>query len=166
MGYTTDFWGELKLTPALTKEQADYLTAFSDTRRMKRDISKLKDMIPWAVPSFGVDGEFYVGAKDDGQHGQTDDDSVLDHNNPPRTQPSLWCQWVPGNDGRTIEWDGGEKFYEYEGWLEYIIRCFLEPWGVVANGTIEWQGEDSGDMGRLEVENNTLTVKHAVISWK
>lgn len=30
MGYTTEFSGSFKLTPALTQEQINYLTAFSN----------------------------------------------------------------------------------------------------------------------------------------
>ena len=29
------------------------------------------------------------------------------------TYPGIWCQWVPTDDGKGIEWDGGEKFYNY-----------------------------------------------------
>ena len=29
--------------------------------------------------------------------------------------PSIWCQWVVGENRRTIRWDGNEKFYGLEG---------------------------------------------------
>jgi hypothetical protein len=32
--------------------------------------------------------------------------------------PGFWCQWVPSADGCGIEWDGGEKFYAYDKWLQ------------------------------------------------
>ena len=35
-----------------------------------------------------------------------------EHNYPPRTQPGLWMQWKIQEDHQTIEWDGGENFYE------------------------------------------------------
>ena len=27
--------------------------------------------------------------------------------------PSIWCQWVVGNDWKSIRWNGGEKFYSW-----------------------------------------------------
>lgn len=70
--------------------------------------------------------------------------------------PSYYCQWVPSKDGLGIEWDGGEKFYEYIKWLEYIIEHFLVPKGYVLNGVIRYQGEEIGDVGRIEVTDNTV----------
>lgn len=37
MGYTTDFEGRFDLDHSLTQEHADYLFAFSDKRRMRRN---------------------------------------------------------------------------------------------------------------------------------
>lgn len=71
--------------------------------------------------------------------------------------PSIWCQWQPTVDGKGIEWDGGEKFYEYTDWLAYLIEKFLEPWGYVLNGEVTWQGEDPDDIGMLRVVNNDVS---------
>lgn len=71
--------------------------------------------------------------------------------------PGYYCQWVPTEDGIGIEWDGGEKFYEYVEWLEYIIKHFLEPKGYVLNGAVRYQGEEIGDVGRIEVKDNQVT---------
>jgi hypothetical protein len=95
MGYTTDFQGHLEITPALTKEQADYINLLCHTRRMRRDIKILwkmhkgkhgypfaKEQTPIAV--YGMEGEFF--AKDDGNYGQSGhgtDKSILDYNEPP-----------------------------------------------------------------------------------
>lgn len=37
---------------------------------------------------------------------------------PPRSQPGLWCQWGPRDDGAQILWVGSEKFYNYVDWLQ------------------------------------------------
>jgi hypothetical protein len=68
----------------------------------------------------------------------------------------LWCQWIATPDGRGIEWDGGEKFYHYIAWLQYIILHFLEPWGYRLSGEVKWTGEDPSDTGRIIVEDNKL----------
>jgi hypothetical protein len=161
MGYSTDFWGSVELTPALTPEQNRYLSAFNATRRMKRDpevLARLHHVDPLVGPSFGVDGEFYVGGED--YKGQGRDDSIIDYNTPPRTQPSLWCGWRPNEDGTAIEWDESEKFYDYIEWMEYIIEKFIEPWGITANGEIDWDGEDSDDRGKIVVTDNVVSTRY------
>jgi len=75
--------------------------------------------------------------------------------------PSAWCHWRPSEDGRFVEWDGGEKFYNYAEWLEYLITLFYRPWGYKLNGEVGWQGEDAGDRGRLVVVDNVVT-RHAL----
>ena len=49
-------------------------------------------------------------------------------------QPGLWCQWVPSSDGTEIAWDEGEKFYNYEEWMQYLLDHFLTPWGYLVAG--------------------------------
>jgi hypothetical protein len=131
---------------------------------------------------YGKDGEFFV--KDDGDFGQGKDSSIIDYNTPPgqlgyedksmawdkrykenqkrtkegKAQPSLWCQWVI-NERNELVWDGGEKFYSYVEWLQYLITNFFQPWGVLLNGEIEWVGEESSDLGKIIVNNNIITVK-------
>lgn len=70
--------------------------------------------------------------------------------------PSHYCQWTPTADGTGIEWDGGEKFYDYTEWLAYIVEHFLRPWGYTLNGSVKWQGEDMDDRGVLIVEDNCV----------
>ena len=144
MGYTTDFQGVFTLNKKLTPKLQEYLKKFANTRRMARKLPK----------KYGVEGEFYVDGG--GMCGQDHEDSVIDYNHPPSTQPGLWCQWVPTDDGMGIEWDGGEKFYHYVEWLQYIVSNFLEPKGYVLNGTVSWHGEDSDDVGVIKVEDNVI----------
>lgn len=70
--------------------------------------------------------------------------------------PGIWCQWVPTEDGAGIEWDEGEKFYEYTDWLEYIVEHFLKPWGYVLNGKVDWEGEARDDVGTIYVKDNKI----------
>ena len=139
MGYTTDFEGHFEVTPPLEIKHADYLARFSGTRRMRTD-----------------------------------------------GQPSLWCQWVPISDSfephRMMDgpdqeadapayypyfgWDGGEKFYNYVEWLEYIVSRFLKPWGYALNGEVTWQGEERADIGKIVVENNQISTKAGRIEWE
>lgn len=146
MGYSTDFEGKLKFNKQLSVDDLNFLRKLAGTRRMKRKVD----------PKYGVDGEFYVDGT--GEWGQGRDDNVVDYNTPPETQPSLWLQWEPTEDGWYLEWNGGEKFYSYIEWLEYLIEKILKPRGYVLNGVIDWQGEESDDRGIIDVKDNFVMV--------
>jgi len=149
MGYTTEFDGQFILNKKLDIETHQYLIKFNESRRMKRDMTS-------HGAHYGVEGEFYVDGE--GFAGQDHEDTVIDYNRPPSTQPGLWCQWRPNDSGTAIQWDGGEKFYHYEQWLKYIIVNFLAPKGYILNGEVQYRGEDQEDFGILTVENNKVFV--------
>ena len=169
MGYTTDFTGSIKFDRPLTTEHADYLRKLNDTRRMKRDVKKLMEKhngelgypsktAPSNTPEeiYGVEGEFFVGGG--GFGGQDHDDTILDFNRSSSTQPGLWCGWTITEDNTALEWDGGEKFYNYVEWLEYMMKNFFIKWGYRLNGEIEWQGEDNEDIGKIVIINNLVKI--------
>lgn len=160
MGYTTDLYGTLKFNRQLTVGEKNYLEKFSDTRRMARNVDN----------KYGVEGEFYVDGE--GPMGQGNEDNIIDYNAPPKTQPGLWCQWVPTEDGNGLGWNGMEKFYHYVEWLEYLIKSVF-PWiledgdePLVLNGEIEWYGEDREDMGKIVVKNNEVTALEARVVYE
>src|SRR5216117_2712686 len=101
MGYTTDFAGQFNLDKPLSDEDYNFLCKFRDTRRMARNLP----------PEYGIDGEFFVDGT--GFGGQDRDSTIINYNLPPKTQPGLWCKWIPTADKLGIEWDGEEKFYNY-----------------------------------------------------
>jgi hypothetical protein len=180
MGYTTDFNGSLKLSRAATPEEISYINDFNSSRRMKRNVDKLMELYngkygyPFAAGNtpeeiYGIDGEYFIGDKED--------ESVIDYNCPPGQtgflsksnkagQPGLWCQWSITNDGLYLEWDGGEKFYNYIEWLRYLIKHFFERWGVKLNGEIEWYGEDPSDIGIIIVNDNNVRTKSGRIVYE
>lgn len=158
MGYTTEFEGAFYFSKPLQDRHIDYIKKFSNTRRMARDFKKAT-MMPdherhMAELPIGTEGAFFVGGL--GFCGQDEDASIIDYNRPPRSQPSLWCKWVCSDDGTRLEWDGGEKFYAYIEWLEYLISTFFDPWGYKLNGKVEWQGEDPDDTGTIIVDDNKI----------
>lgn len=164
MGYSTDFYGSVTFNKPITEELKNYINKFGETRRMKRDVEKIKKTFPdWEKNCFngnlGVNGEYFVGGN--GFMGQDRDDSIVNYNYPPETQPGLWCQWMIDDDGNLV-WDGGEKFYEYGEWLTYLIDNFLAPSGYVCNGEIEFQGEDMNDFGTIHVKDNVVTVEYGM----
>lgn len=62
MGYTTQFYGEFKIDPPVTKEFKNYINAFSDTRHCRWNA---KEQIPcWELFSWkgdpGEDGMYFA----------------------------------------------------------------------------------------------------------
>src|SRR4051794_10619531 len=88
-----------------------------------------------------------------------DDPSIIDYNRPPSGQPGFWCRWIPSEDGGAVEWNGGEKFYDYLPWLAYLVEHFLGPWGYQLHGEVRWQGEESDDFGIIEVHANAIAAR-------
>ena len=97
-----------------------------------------------------------------------------------RVMPSIWCHWRVGNDGRSIEWDKGEKFYGYIGWIKYLNDKVLCPSKYRLSGTVCFQGELPEDAGQLIADGNEVRVRwnytddvladfkfpsHAYIDW-
>lgn len=201
MGYSTDFDGSFKLSRPATAEEREYVNRIADTRRMQRDVTKLMKLYkgkhgnPFAKRKtnadeiYGFKGEYF--AKDDGDMGQGNDGTVIDHNaasgeiawkdyNGDRAkhdellnainadiikQPGLWCQWRL-DDETTLSWDGSEKFYNYIEWLQYLIAHFFEPWGIKLNGECFWQGEDNSDMGKIEIIDNVINIYETEVEYK
>lgn len=163
MGYTTDFYGCLSFNKPVAPWLEEYINKFSESRRMKRDPEKIKEAFPnWGKLCFngelGDEGQYFIGGE--GCFGQDKDSSVIDHNEPPTGQPGLWCQWVIENG--ELKWDYGEKFYNYEEWLDYLIDNFFEPLGYMLNGDIEWQGEESDDFGIIHVVDNVVDMQYGI----
>jgi hypothetical protein len=157
MGYTTDFEGSFRFSKPLTVAQYNYLKAFADTRHQKQNVflgelsTKEAALLKQLGLTVGVEGEFYLG----------DGFDVIDKNVPPSTQPGLWCQWIPSDDGNELHWDGNEKFNKYVEWLEYYIKNFFKRWDIKLNGKVEFWGECEGDHGFIIVKDNVVSVAKA-----
>lgn len=153
MGYTTDFRGDFILDRPLKPQEKKYLEMFSDSRRIARDITSLTHLPTYQHTNVGLtlgtEGEFYV---------EDDSIGITNYNVSPSTQPGLWCQWIPNEDGTSIEWSGTEKFHDYVTWIEYIITNFLLPWGYTLNGKVWWKGEDVKDRGTITIKDNVVKV--------
>ncbi|MCU0541931.1 MAG: hypothetical protein MUE44_07025 [Oscillatoriaceae cyanobacterium Prado104] len=156
MGYTTTFDGIFHLNKRLFDSEVLYLLEFSRTRRMKRNPAILQAVPDPARTAVGLplgeEGCYFVNEKWD----EDSEISIVNYNRPPKSQPGLWCQWIPTDDGGGIQWNGGEKFYYYVEWLQYIINHFIEYWGYALDGEVNWQGETAGDRGMIWVANNQI----------
>lgn len=79
--------------------------------------------------------------------------------------PGYNCDWTPTDNYRGIEWDGSEKFYSSEEWMQLIMDRFITPWGIKANGFILAQGEEAGDIWRLLVIDNRVERQNASVMF-
>ena len=138
---------------------------------MKRDVNKLMELYQGEhghpTPKsdkpediYGHDGEYFTGDfnKRWAERARLMKKGLCQH--------GLWCQWEISEDGKLLQWDGGEKFYNYVEWLKYLINHFFEPWGIKLNGTIEWEGEDHSDTGRIIVTDNVVKTQVGVTTYK
>jgi hypothetical protein len=173
MGLTTEFKGKFELDKHLDPSHLAYLSAFNRTRRMKWSETALQDRpdpIREAVAlPVGPEGAFFVGKEIEPLW---EDPAISDYNSPPEGQPGLWCQWHPIDDGAALAWDGGDKFYCYVEWLQYLIDHFIQLWGYELNGEVTWESEVqyhwSEDLqndapcislGKIMVEGNIVQVE-------
>jgi len=190
MGYHTEFNGSFEMSRPPTEKEQEYINNFANSRRMKRDPQKLydefkgkhghptpKDDTPIGI--YGIDGS-YFNLEDNAYSGG----NIIDCNTPPgelqgwdnetrkindarvkdgTAQPGLWCQWII--DGDEVQWDSGEKFYNYTEWIKYLIQHFFEPWGIKLNGEVYWDGDDAEDLGKIVITDNVVEEKLGKITF-
>lgn len=165
MGYSTEFKGRIEINPPLNQAEIDYLTKFSHTRHMHREL-----------------GPFLVYDKPDIDPNNEED--VFNCNTPPPGQPGLWCDFEPTPDGTSLVWNGNEKTYEATRWIDYIITRFLMDGAVVqgqddllhlfkdfqfnhvCNGELIAHGEDPDDKWKLFIKNNIVKKIKGQWTWK
>lgn len=170
MGYQTDFDGEWTITPPLTPAQAEYLEAFSEKRHdaLVPAAAKLPDPLRKAVKlPFGPDGVYCV-AKGIVKGWEAPYEAKKPGTNyalGPTQAPGYWCNWHPAKDGTLLEWNQGEKFYDYIEWIQFLIKHFFEPWGRKLNGTVSWYGEDREDAGRIIITNNKIRLEYGQLIY-
>jgi len=165
MGYTTDFSGGFRITPRLSKKKVEYINLFSETRRMKRDVSVLMKLyngkygLPTATEKtaeaiYGKDGEYF--ARDDGDSGQREDASIIDYNTPPGQMSH------DRTTDFTVVWEENEKRRD-EGVCQPGLWC---QWQIFEQGDqmfLEWDG---GEKFYAYVEWLVYLINHFFVPWK
>lgn len=156
MGYSTDFSGEMSLSPPLNEHERSYLRDFIDTRHTSTEHGLLD-----------VTAGPYVRGND-----------------PQGDKPGIWCHWIADEDGNLV-WDEGEKTYDHEQWLVWLIEHLFGPEAhayvnahlsedprlaqftcdhVVA-GEVDARGEEPDDMWRITATDNDVHVQHAEVTY-
>ncbi|MFA1782442.1 hypothetical protein ACDX77_19395 [Bacillus velezensis] len=146
MGYNK-LQGQFILNKTLDSETFIFLNKLAESRRMKRDVDE---------SIYGIEGEFYVDEfyfNSDGELAY--EENILDYNEPPKTQPSLWLQWIPTEEKNAIVWDGGENFNCPDEWIVYLIEKVLKPKGYVLNGVVNAFGDRAW---QIRIVDNQVTI--------
>jgi len=133
--------GDLFLDKEFEDRHYDYLFAFSNTRRIVRDLDSIdpkSDYLRIAVGlPLGQECEFYTGAFcKKGKRSK-----IKDYNASPSTVPSLWCAWQPNKNGFSPSFENGIDVLA--PWLKYLISNFIQPWGYILNGKVKAVVESS-----------------------
>jgi hypothetical protein len=80
--------------------------------------------------------------------------------------PEGYFQWTVTKDRQHIVWDGNEKFYDYDEWLQWLIDGLLTAWGRTLSGQVEYQGESRDDWGLLKVvSGKVVKVERPTPAW-
>ncbi|WP_323713028.1 hypothetical protein [Mammaliicoccus sciuri] len=148
--YSTEFKGKFEFAEPVNQDVITVVNGLSNTRRMMRD---REELIKITGVDYGEDGEYFIPDNFD------DKTAVVDYNTPPSDQPSLWLEWEITEDGKYLQWTGGESFRCYLEWLDYLANYVFVPNGISLNGSVDYQGWDEKDKGTIIIENNQVKLK-------
>lgn len=170
MSYIVRFTGNFLINEKLDDKLAEYLERFYNTRHVKRNIEKTKQMYPnWKEFCFrnriGEDGEYFAN----GENFLEKDDDIISYRVPPGIQPSILCPWRIDEFHKSIIWDGKENLIpieEHAQWLQYLIENFLSPCGYIVNGSVTYktrifysEREEAVRVGKITITDNVIDVK-------
>lgn len=97
------FTGYIEITPPLNQKEINYLKKFSASKRLNRG-----------------NGPYFINHSID-----NNDNDVIQEKNFSLFQPSLWCKWIPTEDGTKLQWNEYNNFNNPKGWMKYLIVHFL-----------------------------------------
>lgn len=79
--------------------------------------------------------------------------------------PGFWCDFEGSPNGTKLSWNGSEKSYDMDLWLKVLIDRFFLPARLVLNGELLASGEEHGDVWKLCVKDNVVSVRRMPRDW-
>lgn len=174
MGYHTEIKGGYVVTGNITPSLVSFVNEYNKARHYKVNMDAILLYFPSIVEQHGLNGSAGKNGEfltlDVYHYGK----GFADYNTyNPSCPDSFWCQWalfddydasdpistcyeINEKDALWLKWDGGEKFYEYEEWLRFLILNVFEPNGVLLNGAVITYGEGYADSEYIVVKNNEI----------
>lgn len=165
--------GELKLSPALTNRESNFLKDFAKTRHFHRSwrveddngknwVDPNNDFRPtFSDPKYK---EIYLRSNINNNKEQKQYElnkwRCIDYHKANPGMPSLYCHWIPLDDNKTLKWDN-EDFSKGLDWLKFIIENYINPWRYQLNGELYVTNADSEfpfESGKIIVTDNIITL--------
>jgi len=65
--------------------------------------------------------------------------------------------WVASDDGRYLTLDGDNRYGNQAQWLRYVVKTFIKPAGLQADGMVVGCRRGTHDLVSLQVTDNRVT---------
>jgi hypothetical protein len=72
-------------------------------------------------------------------------------------RPRLSSGWVASADGSCLTLEGDEKYGDPAEWLRHVIRCFVKPAGLRAEGMVVGCRRDTRELWTIQVAGNRVS---------
>lgn len=70
-----------------------------------------------------------------------------------------YCPWLYDDQYNVLYCESG-KCYGFEDWINLLIEHFLKPKGYIVNGIVFWDGEDTSDIGEINITDSEVTTSY------
>lgn len=174
--------GYFKINPKLNDYDKYYLLNFNKTIHLKRNVSYLRDTYKGRNGYngiYGIYGEFFVNfvvdinGKDLDNETFSDfikhNDSIIDHEKSPPTQPNKYCPWVPNSNGDKLFFkpldkiiitnkNENKEYIESFQWMNWIVNNIIKNKYKV-NGYFEIINKKENYHKTLKINNNKFTLE-------
>ena len=74
-------------------------------------------------------------------------------------RPPFASGWVASDDGRCLTLDGDDTYGDPAEWLRHLIRCFVKPSGLRADGMVVGCRRDTDQVFAIQVRANRVSEK-------
>jgi hypothetical protein len=71
--------------------------------------------------------------------------------------PPFSSGWVASEDGRCLTVEGDDKYGDPAEWLRHLIKCFLKPGGLRADGMVVGCRRDTQQLVSIQVTGNRVS---------
>ncbi len=152
-----DYKNEVKISDIM-----ELVNGMSKTRRISRDLSKIKDKLEFGFEDYDINGYYYYPENDFENFGQTIDKSIINFNKPPAGAPSLWLDFEVVKEDKKyfLVWNGEKENNDIKKqilWINSLISRIFNPVKMSLNGNISIFEEYSNEKVILNIKNNEVS---------
>ena len=85
--------------------------------------------------------------------------AILREVGPFKGRPPFTSGWVASDDGRSLTVRGDDKYGDPAEWLRHLIKCYIKPSGLRADGMVVGCRRDTMELFSIHVAANRVTVR-------